>query len=254
MRCTRCGAEMPDGIRFCAVCGAEAKRAGRTISPTAVGVIAAVLVVAVLAGGAAWWLMGQAHVSDADGGSPARSSTATSDSGGSSNAGDGGSSSAAFASSSADADAPGSSDGSPDLASYIGTWSGSFVSQSQTSGAYRCLGAKKAPLKLVIVDVGTSGRVTADVTVLFHNHKRVTDGEAQSTDGDTVIEVKDLVGSIDGSGAFKFSAELPDSMGTLKLSMETVDKPGGVRELSVTAESDSGYGSRFKDTYKLTKD
>ena len=247
------------------------KAAGKSNAPKVIGIIVALLVVAGVAAGVTWWLMGNNasgaaassssssssasssadESSASDEASSEASSAASSEASGAASSAAGTAASGAASSAASAESSTASSAAAGGLASYVGTWNGTFTEQVDYSG-HHCYGAEKVPFELTITDVGNSGRVTADMKVLYHGHGRVDQADIQSSNEDLVLEFKGLVGTIDSNGRFEFAADAPEGRGEIKIKFATVDKTDGTRELVAEVKSWTSNGS-FTDEYQLVK-
>ena len=117
-----------------------------------------------------------------------------------------------------------------------------------------CYGAEDYPIALNIKKVSATGKVTADVQVLFHEHENLTNADAATTEGDTYLEVKDLVGTLASDGSFSFQSDLTErgNNETITIKVKTVDDPDGKRTLEATVDS-RVQGGHATDLYVLEK-
>lgn len=235
------------------------KAAGKSAAPKVVAVIIAILVAAGAGAGAMWWFSSQ-RVSATPSQSPASSTASSDDAASSDSPSEASSAGASSDASSASASSASASSGSSSAAaqggieSYVGTWKGGLVEPTHYAVVYCCYGAEEYPLVLTVKKVGTTGSITADAKLLFHEHESLRDSDAASTDGDVYIELKDLVGTLSSDGSFSFHEDLAErgEHEEVSISAKTVDLPDGTRTLEVTVDSQAlGHAT---DLYSLEKE
>lgn len=247
------------------------KAAGKSSAPKVIAIIVIVVVVAAAIAGGFWYMNQQSQAAiqeaqdqaaaaqaeadaanqradDAEAAAADAAKSSASASSASSAAASSASSSASSSSASSDASAAGG------IASYVGTWQGDLLEVTKYAAQARCYGAEGHPLVLEITESNATGSIKANAKVLFHDHPLLTGSDASSSEGDDYIEVKDLVGTLDSSGSFKFFREFPER-GTnreIEISAKTVDKVDGTRTLEVTVDSKTN-GGHATDSYILTR-
>ncbi len=236
------------------------KAAGKSAAPKAIAVIMAIVVAAGVGAGAMWWFSGQQS-----GPAPAQSAVSSSVSDGSASAealseGTSSESVSSNASSSSSASAVAlsgdlsSANAQGGIESYVGIWKGDMVEPTHYAFVACCYGAERHPLVLDIKKVSATGRITADARVLFHEHEDLQGADAASAEGDTYLELRNLVGTLSDDGSFSFHDELAErgEYEGVTINVKTVDAPDGTRSLEVTVDSEV-LGGHATDFYVLEK-
>ena len=157
------------------------------------------------------------------------------------------------------------SDGAKEPAyAFVGTWSGSFRSQS-TVGT-KCLAAQGEGLVVVVTGASeASGTMTLTGTVsgVAHLHA-YPDASASSCDGDLVLDAVSFTATLASEGAdgsLTFEAELPEQVdGTVTLELEFDASTGAVTATLTTSWSRTTTilfipyteSADYADTYSLT--
>ena len=157
------------------------------------------------------------------------------------------------------------SDGAKEPAyAFVGTWSGSFRSQS-TVGT-KCLAAQNEGLVVVVTgaseDSGTM-TLTGTVSGVAHLHA-YPDASASGCDGDLVLDAVSFTATLASEGAdgsLTFEAELPEQVdGTVTLELEFDGSTGAVTATLTTSWSRTTTilfipyteSADYADTYSLT--
>ena len=220
------------------------KAAGKSSAPKVIAIIVAILIAAGVGAGAMWWLSGQQS-----GPAPAPSSSNPS-------ASDGTVSAEPPSENSSSISAPSAPSASTQggIESYVGIWKGDMVEPTHYWLCKTCYGAEGHPLVLDIKNVSGSGHITADASVLFHEHESLGDADAATTDGDTYIDLHDLDATLSSDGEFSFHKKLVDrgEFDEVTITVKTVDAADGTRTLEATVES-KVLGGHAADLYVLEK-
>lgn len=126
----------------------------------------------------------------------------------------------------------------PSLDAVVGTWSGTF--QSQSTEGTRCLAAREGGLEVVVTGYDAAGAtptITGSVTGIAHYHAHPS-SDAASCEGDlAVADVPFTARLVSDEGGLTFSATLPQDVdGTLELTLRfgTEERPDEVEAVLKT--------------------
>lgn len=260
MFCPKCGNQMPDGAAFCPSCGMQMNATGAqsnaamptpTVAPAPaaapmatavvenkprksklVPIVAIAAVLLCLAGVFASGILDGflGNKTDVNNGGGSSSSQAAGDE-----------------TSSESSEIDYSTDENADK---VGTWKGKLTKTTMNPA---CYGAQQNPLEITVHEVDSLGKITMDIKVLLHAHRK-GDADADSNEGDVVMEYTDLVTTLQGN---KFSLTIPkeediERANDIKIDGSfTSDKAGN---LTIEATVDSGIlANSVKDEFELTK-
>lgn len=146
-------------------------------------------------------------------------------------------------------DAPVSEPGPIDTNFWIGKWSGGLVSTETTRSSPKCYGGEAQEMTLDITKISDAGRVSMDVTLLYHGHdaSRLTT-DAQTVPGDSMETFSDVTATFDPAG---FTATMPmaDDEGEMKIEVRPAQGTDSGIEVIVTSKL--GLSPSIIDTYLL---
>lgn len=138
-----------------------------------------------------------------------------------------------------------SSDSNADKGVYadlVGTWTGTLQSDPE------CYGSQVNVPVLTIKSVDDSGKVHFDVKLNFHNHDSQKDG---STDGDEMLEFKDLTASIQNN-SFSYKFDVTKYGEDAQFAM-TVSFSGNKDARDMSMDVYSYLTNSYRDKYLMTK-
>ncbi len=121
-----------------------------------------------------------------------------------------------------------------DIAKHpVGRWTATF---KETSQSYACFGASEHPLEITITDVSDTGKITCDVTVMYHGHsRRQQTSDIDGSAADVVQSYRGLTATL-SSGRFTLNLDESDVAGKdSRLEIACAIDSEGAMEAQVTS-------------------
>lgn len=141
--------------------------------------------------------------------------------------------------------------GPTDRSFWMGKWSGTLVSTETMRSSPNCYGGEAQEMTLNIAEISEAGRVSMDVTLLYHGHdaSKLTADE-QTVPGDSVETLSGVTATFDPAG---FTAAVPMAGDEGEVKIEVRPAQGADSGIEVVVTSELGISPSIIDTYLLHK-